>query len=405
MPNDDNASACKGCGTALHSQQFAAALDRAQASTADAPAAPASSAPPAVPDAPPPPPPAAAPASDYQPLDPSPLAPGAGVTSTDPTAAQAQINEFLAEQKARKRNKRLIWLMVLIALGGLGAFFIIRGQRAKAKRERVARYYIAFRKVDDSTIADFWRCVVRAKHLDVRLAKDNLILTDGLARAFKNFPTTQPDRLKTKCLPMLDAAAKELRAIKTPDGFAGVTEDVARVMATIGGEFKKYIAQLDERKQQAANEKKVLEASAAFHAGDKDKVSLAVGYARVLKCAIPDLVAMAKKAKKPPNTQAVVEHVFNTCKANPKYADKFRLDCFGEFKAVESDPSKPSWYATVYKKFAGDARDQPALRDCFKRANRGFALKELNDVGKVWVKYRGVRKKLMDEVFKYKEKE
>ena len=59
----------------------------------------------------------------------------------------------------------------------------------------------------------------------------------------------------------------------------------------------------------------------------------------------------------------------------------------------------------VSRKFAGDARDQPAIKDCFKRANRGFARNELNNVGKVWVKYRGVRKRLMDEVFKFKKQD
>ena len=423
VPNPDSASSCTACGAGLAGQAFAAALDRASPEGEAAPsaAAPATGAPeasagappetaapqPATPQAAAPSAPAAAPGAEMggglggvgglAGFDPS--------QAPDPSAAQHEINQFIAEQKSRKRNKRLIWVMVVIVAVAIAVFFAMRNAAVKEKREEVARFWLAFREIDDKAIADFYRCTVRAKAIDIRLAKDNLMLTDGLAKAFKAYPTGQPKRLTDVCLPELDRIAKDLRALKTPDGFASLVEALAVSMEETKTVFQTYVAKLKTRSTQAANEKTLMDASAAFHTDDAAKVAQAVGYMMVMHCAVPDLAKMARKVRKAPDTQKLIEFLFETCKSDKTFADKLRGgECFGKMKEFAEDPTKPKWYAGVKKKFAGDDRDRQALDYCFKKANRGFFFKELSAIGKSWVKYRAKRKAIMAEIEKYKEK-
>ncbi|MCC6746649.1 MAG: hypothetical protein IT371_03260 [Deltaproteobacteria bacterium] len=408
VPNPDGSAACMACGTALAAQQFAQALDRAQA-----PAAPQAS-PSAAPMA-------YAPAPSDLPASPAPtLGQGAygdasalgspdgsfgyapagglgGMVGLD--AGSADVSAFMQAQKAKKRNKAMVWVVAVGLVVAVLGFLGYRSSQKKALREEVGQFVAAFRKVDDGEVDEFWKCVVRSKGVDVRLAPDNMLLTNGLEQAFKSFPKSQPDHLKKKCLPLLDTIAASFGQVKPPSGFAARLDALKAVFPAVKSVFDGYANKLDSRKQLAANEQAILAASAAFHDAQQSDQTKSWGYVSLLACAVPDLPKMAAKVQKAPDTQLLIEHIFKTCKAEPSYADKLRKECYAGLEGGKKHPA----HAAVHKKMAGDDRDRSALEDCFKRANKGFFDKDLNEVGQAWVKYREARKAVLDEVAKYKD--
>jgi hypothetical protein len=391
VPNPDSATACAACGTTLVGQQFAQALDQAMS-----------------PGAPPPQPPVAeAPA----PLPPAPTGFGGfgdPMATSDPVAAQAEINRFMAEQRAKKRTKSIIYLLILAAIAGVIAFFVISGARKKARTESVVQFYQAFNKLDDDSVGTFFKCVVRAQHMDIHKATDTLVLTDGLEKAFNNYPKSQPDWLRTKCIPMLGGAIEDLGKLKAPSGFEAAIDAMKSALKEVQTTFERYAATIDRRKNEAADEQEVRAMNADFHNAVENKDSpKALPYVNFLICAIPDLVKNAKALPKPPDTQPVLDHIFKSC-VDPKldqksavaYADKLRKECFAQ---RNDNQKKGPEFNVLVNKMAGDSRDLEALNDCFRRSNRGFAREEIEAVAKVFIKYNDARGKVRAEVGKVKE--
>ncbi len=410
VPNSDTSAVCAACGTSLAGQQLAQAMDHAQQQMSQT-AAPAA-APPPPPGQPPAgyapqPAPGQAPAPYGQAMAPAPPAPSmppapvqprfAGVPEMvapigapmDAATAQMEINKFLAEQKARKRMKALMYLVVVMIIAGVLGFVYLRDARKKARIKEVAEFFSAFRLVDDEETATFWKCTVRARHRDVRLARDTLEITDGLEKAFQNFPKSQPEYLKEKCIPQITGILASLEKLKPPAGFEEALEAVKQSMKKVAAVFTTYANKIAQRKDEASNEQEVRDAVGEFHlAQSQSEVPKALEYYNILKCAIPELEKQVKAISKPPDTQPVVEYIYNTCKADPTFADKLRKECFDKRKEnVEKDAG---YKAAVYK-MSGDNRDLSAINDCFSRANRGFDREEIEAVAKVFVDYRGAR--------------
>ncbi len=393
VPNPDSATACAACGTTLVGQQFAQALDQAMG-----------------PGAPPPPPAASAPPA---PLPPPPTEggfPGLGdpMAVADPVAAQAEINRFMAEQRAKKRTKSIIYLLILGAIAGVIAFFVISGAQKKARTEAVVQFYQSFNKLDDDSVGTFFKCVVRAQHMDIHKASDTLVLTDGLEKAFANYPKGQPDWLRTKCIPMLGGAIEDLGKLKAPSGFGEAIEGMKSALKEVQTVFERYAATIDRRKNEAADEQEVRAMNADFHNAVENKDSpKALPYTNFLICAVPDLVKSAKGLAKPPDIQPVLDHIFKSCvdpkldqKSAVSFADKLRKECFAQ---RNDNQKKGPEYNVLVNKMAGDARDLDALNDCFRRSNRGFAREEIEAVAKVFIKYNDARGKVRAEVGKVKE--
>ncbi len=126
----------------------------------------------------------------------------------------------------------------------------------------------------------------------------------------------------------------------------------------------------------------------------------ALDYFNLLSCAVPDLAKMARKVSKPPDTQPLVEYIYNTCKADPKYADKLRRDCFA---TRQDNQKKTADFHLVANRMSGDPRDLDAINDCFRRANQGFGREEIEAVAKVFVKYAEARGKVRAEMGKLKQ--
>jgi hypothetical protein len=386
VPNPDSATACAACGTALVGQQFAQALDQAMG----APPPPPQAAPAAAP--PPPPDPFAQVVPVAAPLQPA----------LDPAAAQAEINRFMAEQRSRKRTKSFIYFAIVAVIGGVGAFFWWSSAQKDKLVRQAAEFYQAFNKVDDDSIGVFWKCTVRAKDLDVHKATDTLIITDGLEKAFRNFPKGQPDWLRDKCLPMIGGAVSELEKLRPPTGFGEAVEGVKSSLKEVKTVFERYSATIDKRKQEASDEQEIRNANGDFHNSANDKESgKALVYFNILKCAVPDLIKMAKAIKQPPDTQPLVEYIYNTCKAEPvKTANLLRKECF---KQRSENTKKTTEFALVGQRMAGDPRDLEAINDCFRRANAGFAVDELKAIAEVFVKYHNAREEIKKAVGKLKE--
>lgn len=415
VPNPDNSTSCVACGTALASQQFAQALDAAQQQMGQQPQQPAAPvAAPQQPAAAPPvqqvdpnmaaqqPAPGVAPqqpvgihpnmaAQQPAPMDPGVVQPGFGGPvggavgqPMDPNQAQAEINQFLAEQKSRKRTKTFIYLAIAFVLIGVGVFYFLQSMRVEARKKEVYKFYTSYLAVQDQSIAGFWKCTVRAKHRDVRLAKDTSEVTDGLQKAFANFPKSQPDRIKDRCVPMIPGIIDELQKLKAPEGFGKPIKNVIDSMEKVKVAFMAYANKIEKRKGEALIEAEIRKAQNDFHMAvdNMDGAEKALMYWNILKCAIPDLYTKVKKISKPPDSQPVVEYVYETCKADAKFADKLRKECYEQRNAnVEKDAE---FKKAVYQ-MSGDNRDGFAIEDCFKRANRGFDLEELTAVAKAFV--------------------
>ena len=322
----------------------------------------------------------------------------------DPVQAQAEINQFLAEQKSRKRTKMFMYSAVFLALVGVLGFFWLQSIRKEARVKEVYDFFTAYRGVDDETVAAFWKCTVRAKHRDVRLAKDTMEITEGLTKAFNNFPTSQPDHIKTKCVPILATALDEFGKLKPPEGFATPLESVKGSMKDVRTTFMTYADKIDERKGEAKSEQEVRNMANAFHMAhdNPDVLPKALEYYNILKCAIPDLDKAIKAIKKPPDTQPVVEYIYESCKKDEYkagYADKLRKECFEQRKTI-LDVKDKGFKNAVYN-MAGDNRDTMAVDMCFNETNKGFDYKELEAVAKVFIKYNNARGEILkpDAVF------
>ncbi len=436
-PNEDGATVCAACGAGLEQaaqpaagdpqldpaemqkqmelmQQQMAQMQQMQQAGAPAPQQPVDPAAAAVPQQPVDP----AAAVPQQPVDPVAAtqqamapepayapAPGPVGQPMDPNQAQAEINQFLAEQKSRKRTKMFMYSAVFLALVGVLGFFWLQSIRKEARVKEVYDFFTAYRGVDDETVAAFWKCTVRAKHRDVRLAKDTMEITEGLTKAFNNFPTSQPDHIKTKCVPILATALDEFGKLKPPEGFATPLESVKGSMKDVRTTFMTYADKIDERKGEAKSEQEVRNMANAFHMAhdNPDVLPKALEYYNILKCAIPDLDKAIKAIKKPPDTQPVVEYIYESCKKDEYkagYADKLRKECFEQRKTI-LDVKDKGFKNAVYN-MAGDNRDTMAVDMCFNETNKGFDYKELEAVAKVFIKYNNARGEILKSLAQVK---
>jgi hypothetical protein len=386
VPNPDSATVCAACGTALVGQQFAQALDQAMG------APPAPGQPAAAPPAAPPAAPSMVPPQDFAPM-PQPM--------VDPAQAQAEINRFMSEQRARKRTKMIIYVVLALIVGGIVAFFLVNSSRKKELKQNAALFYQNFNKTDDDVVGQFFRCVVRASGIDIHKADNTQQLTDGLEKAFNNFPKTQSGYIRDKCMPNIAAALEDLDKLKPPSSaFAEPLEGFKTALKEVRSTFEVYAAVIEKRKNEAADEQEVRNMNGDFHKVVEEKdAKLALEYFNLITCAVPDLPKMARKITKPPDTQPLVEYIYNTCKANPKFADKLRKECFATRK---DNQKKTGEYNLLVNRMAGDMRDLEAINDCFRRANKGFALGEIEAVAKVFIKYAEARGKVKAEMAKVK---
>ena len=322
-----------------------------------------------------------------------------------PSQAQAEIDQWAAEQRARKRTKMFIYTAVTLIIVGILGFFWLQSARKQRRVTEVYEFFTAFRGVDDEAVANFWKCTVRAKHRDVRLAKDTMEVTEGLTKAFNNFPTSQPGHIKDKCVPLLAGIKDDLGKLKPPTGFTEPLASVTAVMDDIKTTFMAYANKIDQRKGEATNEQEVRNLANAFHMAhdNPDVLPKALEYYTILKCAIPDLDKSVKEVKKAPNTQPVVEYVYETCKADgyKEYAKKLHTECFEQRKSI-TDLKDKGFKEAVYQ-MAGDNRDTMALDLCFTETNKGFDYVELEAVAKVFIKYNNARGEILKALAKAKQ--
>jgi hypothetical protein len=259
-----------------------------------------------------------------------------------------------------------------------------RGQDATTVLQR-------FNKIDDEQVGAFFKCVVRVKHVAIHKADSILVLTDGLENAFKNFPRGQPGWIRDKCVPLLDAALKDLGRLR-PAALATPLESYKGSLRGARASFQKYAAAIEKRKDEAARELTVRQMAADFHG--ESSTSLAIEYSNLLLCAVPDLLRLVKAIKQPPDSQPVVEYIYNTCKADPRYADTLRTRCFA---ARKNNQKKTADVRLLAQQISGDPRDLEAINDCFRRANASFASKEIKAVGEAFVAYVDARGKVREQ--------
>ena len=426
-PNEDESTVCAACGAPLEVQQAPAqpAMDPAlmqqqmelmqqqmqqmqqmQQQAGGAPQQPVQAEPAAVAAQVPTQPVAAAPGQPAAPamqLPPEMTAAAPMGAPMSPGQAQAEIDQWAAEQRARKRTKMLIYTAITLAIVGVLGFFWLQNMRKEKRVNEVHNFFTAFRGVDDEAVAGFWKCTVRAKHRDIRLAKDTMEVTDGLTKAFNNFPTSQPGHIKDKCVPLIAGILEDLDKLKPPTGFTTALDSVKEAMKAVRTTFVTYADKIDQRKGEAVNEQEVRNLANNFHMAhdNPDSAPKALEYYNLLKCAIPDLDPAIKAVKKPPNTQPVVEFIYNSCKEDPKYADKLRVECFEKRKEL-LDLKDKGFKDAVYN-MAGDNRDTMALDHCFTESNKGFDYVELEAVAKVFIKYNNARGEILKALAKVKQ--
>lgn len=386
-PNPDEDSACRACGAPLAGQKFAQALDRAQSADPEQPAEQEGAdeqAPAPVEQAPPE---AAAPAQEpAAELVDIPVPAAAPITTEmDPLKAQAEIDRYVAQTKSRKARKSAIYLAVFVIIAGGIGFLIYRSSKIEAAKQEAARFLKSFIDINGGSVAEFWRCTVRAKHADIHLAKNNLVLIQGLEKTFRLRPKSQPDYISRKCLPVLTAAMTEVDQLKPPPDFAGALDKVKKQLPTIKTAFEGYIKSMEKMKQDASNENEVVKANEAFHDPGQSKPSLTAGYVNLMMCAVPDLVKMARSVKKIPDVQPLVDFLAVQYKTNSTgFADKLRKECFEKINSIE----RHKQFKLIVQRFSTDSRDGQAIKDIFLRANRNYFKKDLDAVGKSWVEYR-----------------
>jgi hypothetical protein len=403
VPNPDSANVCAACGTALVGQQFAQALDEAAAPTQPAPEAVAPTQP-----APEAPAVGAAPVSAPEPVAPA-QTPFPMGQAMDPSAAQAEINQFVAEDRSRRRTKKLIYLAIFAAIASVVGFFWWKSHVRELKEQQVAEFFQAFRKIDDGQGAAFWQCTVRARDRDVRLAASSDEVTNGLEKAFANFPKSQPGRIKDKCIPMITGILADLGKLKPPEGFAGPMEDFKTSMKKLSDVFMTYANKIDKRKQEAIVEQEIRNAHKDFHTlmsggggglAPVQDTPKAVMYYNIMKCVIPDFDKVVRKLTKPPDSQPIVD-LYHECKKDPEFANKIRRECYA--KRNENPMRSPEFRAAA-NKMSGDDRDLNAINYCFKKVNHGFAFEELKAIAEAFGKYRNeARANILKAVQKVKE--
>jgi len=429
-PNEDESTVCAACGAPLEAQQDAGtpAMDPAQMQAQmeamqqqmaqmqamqQQPAAgePAATDPAAAPAPAPQAPvdPAAAapqqPAAPAMQLPPEMTAAAPVGAPMSPSQAQAEIDQWAAEQRSRKRTKMFIYTAVALVIVGILGFFALQNMRKQRRVEEVYSFFTAFRGVDDEAVAGFWKCTVRAKHRDIRLAKDTMEVTEGLTKAFNNFPTSQPGHIKDKCVPLLAGIKDDLGKLKPPTGFAEALASVTAVMDDVKTTFLTYAAKIDHRKGEAKNEQEVRNLANAFHMAhdNPDVLPKALEYYNILKCVIPELDKQVKVVKKPPNTQPVVEYIYENCKADgyKEFSKKLHTECY-EQRNVITDVKDRGFKEAVYQ-MAGDNRDTMAVDHCFNETNKGFDYVELEAVAKVFIKYNNARGEILKALAKAKQ--
>jgi hypothetical protein len=395
VPNPDSAAVCAACGTTLVGQQFVQALDQAMA-------APQAGAPP--PFAMPPSPPAMPPVAPDLMLGqafPEPVRMG-----MDPGQAQAEINLFMAEQRARKRTKSFITFAILAVIAAVIGFFIWDSSRKKRIEQEAVTFYQTFNKIDDDSIGAFWKCAVRAKDMDVHKATEATIITDGLDKAFRNFPKSQPGFLRDKCIPLINSALADLDKLAPSSGFATPLEGVKASMKEVKTVFERYVTTIDKRKQEAADEQEIRDCSTDFHTlPDKKDAPKALAYYNILKCAIPDLIKKVKTIRQAPDTQPVVDYIYENCVkkgTDPKPFAATLRKCFASRN--ENEKKTPDFHLVANKMAGeGEQRDLSAINECFRLANHGFAFEELKAVGDSFVKYFNAREELKKPIKKLQE--
>lgn len=273
--------------------------------------------------------------------------------------------------------------------------------RSKATFE----FYSKWRAVDDDEVSRFWKCLVRARHRDVRLAKDPQELTDGLEAAFKRYPRSQPGHLR-KCLPLLAAARKRLLAICPPAGFPRSLGRIRKALQRSQDATLAYARRLARRSSVAAADKKLLAQGTAFHLAHDGKAGYAgaLAYWNVLSCVMPDLAGQVRKIKKPPDTQYVVEYIYNRCGKRgvaPKaMAPKIRA-CFARRHRIK-DIKNPKFRLGL-KMLSSDNRDLMALKHCFKTVNRDLVARDVAPMRAAFEGYRKARQQLQNRMQQLKE--
>lgn len=372
-PNPDTATRCLACSAPLEGQKFAQALDRAQAKTSGSwpqIQIPQGSIPPA------------------------PSAPVSGQPD------QAEVNQYIVSARSRKRRTRLLWISVAVSAVAAAGFYFYRSAEVERSRRAAAAFMTSFMGVDGGPIATFWRCMVGAKRQDIHRAKDNLVVTSGIERAFQAQPRKHPERIKRACIPAIDDSKQALRQLKPPEGFVEPLAKLVSVLDGIKGAVDQLAGKMDQAKDLASHESEIVAAAQSFHDPGRTEPDKAAGYVKLLRCALPGLAKMARRVRMPPDTQSVIETIFASCKADPKYADKLRRDCYPE---LTRGNKRSQLYRLVSRRMAGDDRDVAAIKHCFKKAHQGFFHDELAAVGKGWVDYRNAVNRVANRVSAYKE--
>lgn len=384
-PNPDQTADCLACKASLGGQRFAQALDAARP--------------------PPPPPPPSALRPPAQPADLTPLtAAPAQIVGLPPLTAlgaasgQAEVQSFLEQARRRSRRRRLTAAAVSVLLVTAGAVYLGFSARSERQRQAAALFLKDFGDVESGPLASFWRCTVRARQSDVHRASDNLVVMEALTRAFNADPEHQPTDLERKCLPLLALAEARLGALAPPTAFVQPVDALELHLGAVRRAFVRYIERLTAVREQTAREQALLAAARVFHGGARtDPSATAAGYVHALRCAIPALPKMAQQVRQPPDTQALVEHIYNTCKDEPRFAARLRDDCASALADAQPD----RLVTLVQRRMSGDDRDVSALEDCFRRAGREAFGEALDAVGKSWVDYRNAIKGVFSRIVEF----
>jgi hypothetical protein len=306
--------------------------------------------------------------------------------------AQAEIDKYVAEQRSRKRVRSFTYAVMSLIVLGIFGFFSFKGSLREKHKEQIAGFFNEFRKVDDGATAAFWQCTVRTRTKDVHLANDAAEITEGLTKAFENYPKGQPDLLLKKCIPMIDGILADVKKLQPPAGFATPLAVYSEVMAEVKNTFTTYANTISQRKEEASVEQEIRNAHKDFHSvlangggwAPVQDTPKAMEYFNIMQCLIPDLVSLARKIKNPPDSQPIVDLYFK-CKADAGFANKIRRECYAQ-RNQTSMRSKE--FKLVASKMSGDDRDLNTINYCFTKANTGFAFEELKAVAVVFGKYR-----------------
>ncbi|MBK8481710.1 MAG: hypothetical protein IPL40_11105 [Proteobacteria bacterium] len=362
-PNPDQTVACLACSAALGGQRFAQGVDAAK---------------------PPPLPSAAEAGAPGRPAGEPPLKP------TGTAAGQSEVQQFLEQSQRRSRRRRRTAAAISAGLLAALTVYVVHSAATERQRQAAALFLQAFGEVESGPLAGFWRCTVRAGQADVHRASDNLVVMEALTRAFNADPEHQPRDLEQKCLPLLATAETALAKLQAPETFVPAVATLRQQLLALRQVFASYIKRLAAVREQTAREQVLLSAARTFHGAGRsaNDRAIAAGYVHALHCAIPALPRMAQQVRQAPDTQALVEHIYNSCKEDPRFASKLCDDC----AAALADQRPERLTILVQRRMSGDDRDVSALEDCFRRAGRDAFGGALDAIGKTWVDYRNAVK-------------